>query len=209
MSSEIRRIRLGQQTDDSGWFWTDAVTGETGHLSSGLVGLREDDECVVELAREGLSWAATRWLELPTHVALASCGRGAPEPEPVLVNGRPLPITTPRPARPDLSVGAIRLVYHHMDARSAAERDADRSTKSRPAVVLRFDEAHHQVEISFIYGTNSAIHRSGSGRRIRDWRAAGLRKPSVASAEIEVRGRGDLGPVLGHLSSADRERIIR
>lgn len=207
MSSEIRRIRLSQLSDDGTWSWTDAVTGEAGRLRAGLDGLGPDDECVVELTREGLAWAAVRWLQLPAHAALAPSGPEARERDPVLVNGRPLPTAHAEPTRPDLAVGAIRLAHHHMDARSAAARDADRSTKSRPAVILRIDDEHDQVEISFVYGTNSAIHRSGGGRRIRDWRAAGLRKASVVSAETEIRGCRELGPVVGHLSDADRARI--
>lgn len=207
MSSEIRRIRLRKLGDDGTWFWSDAVTGEAGRLRAGLDDLRPGDECVVELTREGLIWTAVRWLQLPPHAAPAPGVTDTSGLDPVLVNGRPLPTAHAEPTRSDLAIGAIRLAHHHMDARSAAARDADRSTKSRPAVILRIDDEHAQVEISFVYGTNSAIHRSGGGRRIRDWRAAGLRKASVVSAETEIRGCRELGPVVGHLSDADRARI--
>lgn len=190
------------------WDWTDAVTGETGRLRVGLTGLQPGDEGVVELAREGLAWVAVRWLELPPDIAPAPSSTKLADPEPILVNGHPLPTTSPVPELQDLAVGTIRRVFHHMDSRSAADRDADQSIKSRPAVVLAIDEVHDQVELCFVYGTNSAVHRSGRGRRIRDWQAAGFRKPSVASAESEICAISDLGPVVGHLTEADLARIL-
>lgn len=207
VTSEVRRIRLARSADAVTWDWTDAVTGETGHVRVDREGFQSGDEAVVELARDGLGWVAVRWLELPPHISPMPDGTGVVAPEPILVNGAPLPASSSEPELQDLAVGTIRRVFHHMDSRSAAARDADRSTKSRPAVILSIDEVHGQVEVCFVYGTNSAVHRSGRGRRLRDWHTAGLRKPSVASAESEVCAISDLGPVVGHLSDADLARI--
>lgn len=64
------------------------------------------------------------------------------------------------------------------------------------------------MEVSFIYGTNSAVNRSGMGRRIRDRQAAGLRKASVVAAAVEVRAVDELGPVIGPLSPSDHAWLI-
>src|SRR3546814_2405857 len=75
-----------------------------------------------------------------------------------------------------------------LDSRSTAHRDAGRPSKARPGVVTWVDDHAEQVGLRLIFGTNSAVRREGLGRRLQDWREAGLRKPGfLAGAEI-VRG---------------------
>ena len=111
VTSEIRRIRLARAADAVTWDWTDAVTGETGHVRVDREGFQPGDEAVVELARDGLGWVVVRWLELPPHISPMSDGIGVAAPEPILVNGRPLSATSSIPELQDLAVGTIRRVF--------------------------------------------------------------------------------------------------
>lgn len=200
MTAEIRRLCLDDVCGTE-WLWTDVVSGERGRLEIDRDDLALGSEVVVEIERTRMGWRPRRWLDPLKPPPLQN-----DEPEPVLVAGRPL-VAGPA-AKPVARPGDIYSVRHEMDIRSTASRDRDRPDKMRPALVLSVDADLRQVEVSFVFGTNSMVRRNGSGRRIRDWQATGLRKPSVVSAEIHVRGYDDLAARIGHLSDRDDRRLI-
>jgi len=202
--TEIRRLRIVGVVDGE-WTWTDVVTGQRGRLHRCRADVEVGATVLVEVRAEGTSWRAVRWLDpapaAPDHAADV-------DRAPVLVDGAPIVVRDEPAARTPLAPGTIRTVFQGMDGRSTAARDAGASEKVRPAVIVAHEPGSAQVEVSLVYGTNSAVRRSGTGRRIRDWRAAGLRKPSVLASAVEVRAVDDLGPVIGRLTPADRDRLL-
>lgn len=201
MTSEIRRVRLVEAHGD-GWAWLDAVTGERGRAVIDQDGLEVGDELVVELSWSG-GWRATRFIELPPRAMAARLERPpAPEDSSDRRDVRAVPRWGP-PA-----VGEIRVSVLPMDGRTTAHRDAGRSEKYRPAVVVWIDDTNELAGVRFLYGVNSSVRRNGMGRRVRDWRAAGLRKPSVVETVEVTRSYRDLSECRGRLSEADRRRIL-
>ena len=58
-----------------------------------------------------------------------------------------------------------------------------------------------------IHGSNSAMRRSGKGRRLEGWRELGIRKLSVVSAEEVWVERSKIGDLIGVLGEADMDPI--
>lgn len=201
MSTEIRRLRIDAVADHR-WVWTDVVTRQRGRLDRDRDDVAIGDEVLVEIEPKGAGWRAVRWLSpAPEDDVLRDEDVAG-----VLRDGRP--IAFPDGDLDEVVPGVICTVHHRMDGRSTAARDIGRSEKSRPALVLEVDRATNQASVSFLFGTNSSVRRTGAGRRIEDWRGAGLRKPSVVSAEVEVRSLDDLGSAIGRLTASDRARLI-
>lgn len=199
--SEIRRLRI-DGVDGSDWLWSDVVTRQRGHLHRCRDDVAPGTEVLVEVRADGARWRVVRWIDPPPPVANAGAFAG------VLVDGVAHEVESVGPTRSPLEPGAVRSVFQAMDGRSTAARDAGTSEKARPAVVVAHDPGSAHVEVAFVYGTNSAVKRSGAGRRIRDWRVTGLRKPSVVSSAVETVAVTDLGPLIGYLSADDRRRLI-
>ena len=201
MTSEIRRVRLGEASGSDGWTWIDAVTGERGRGVIDHEALEVGDELVAEFTWSN-GWRATRFVELPPRALAARLGR-APEVS------RADPVDTsivPRWEPP--SVGEIRVSYLPMDGRTTADRDAGRGEKHRPAVVVWVDDEEQMAGVRFLYGVNSSVRRNGMGRRLVDWKAAGLRKPSVVATVEVMRSYRDLSECHGRLSAPDRQRFL-
>ena len=82
----------------------------------------------------------------------------------------------------------------------------DRSgVKWRPAVVVsseRYNQETPDVLIAAITGNLRAIPHPGD-HQIRDWKAAGLLKPSLAQAKLATVEATIVGRTLGKLTSAD------
>ncbi len=201
MSTEIRRLRIDGVADHQ-WTWTDVVTRQRGRLDRDREDVAIGDEVLVEIAAKGAGWRAVRWLS-PGPVKDVQRDEDV---APILRDGRP--VAFPDEGIDDVVPGVICLLHHNMDRRSTAARDRGRSEKSRPAVVLQVDRVANQASVSFLFGTNSSVRRTGTGRRIEDWRGAGLRKPSIVSAEVEVRSLDDLGPAIGRLTGSDHAKLI-
>ena len=200
MIQEIRRIEVQRPLVDSAWVWRDTVTGERGRARIDLDGLAPGDELLVELTCD-CGWTATRFLDVPPHLLSFDGlvgGDGAPDDGHV-----PHTVTTWTPP----SVGEIRVTEVFIDARSAAHRDTGRRSKARPGVITWADDDAEQAGIRLIFGTNSAVRREGIGRRLQDWREAGLRKPGfIVGAEI-IRAYADLSCRKGALSRRDRKLL--
>ena len=88
------------------------------------------------------------------------------------------------PRRGDIYL--VRLRFGAADARS----DDSRASKRRPCVVVAFDGDWAAVRP--IHGTNTAVRRTGCGVRLRDWKEAGIHKPSMLHLD------GPHRPALGH-----------
>lgn len=203
MTSEVRRVRLVEMAGRAAWTWVDAVTGERGRAVIDHEGLEVGDELVVELSWGG-GWRATRFIELPAKALAARLER--PRDREELPSDPVEDRLAPRWEPP--VVGEIRVSMLPMDGRTTAHRDAGRSEKYRPAVVVWVDDADEVAGVRFLYGVNSLIRRNGMGRRLRDWRAAGLRKPSVVETAEVTRSYRDLSECRGHLTEADSRRIL-
>ena len=198
---QVDTITLELQVDGHRWRWR-GVSGRTGTTTIELRGVRVGDQLVVGLRWQRAAWSVTRYIRFPEHTWLPA--PAPPDAPLVTVDGR-----TPVPDARDASVlpGDVRLALAHMDPRSSARRDAGRTAKLRPAVVAWIDRDRGQAGIHFLYDLDSAVRREGLGRRLVGWREAGLRKPSVASAEQLVRDLGELGQLVGRLAPADRTAL--
>jgi hypothetical protein len=86
------------------------------------------------------------------------------------------------------------------------ERDRGRLQKCRPCLVVAV--AADEVTVRPVYGSNSAVRREGMGRRIRDWREAGLRKPSYVTARDHFVPAGRTTTVIGRLSDRDLASLL-
>jgi mRNA interferase MazF len=81
----------------------------------------------------------------------------------------------------------------------------DRSgTKWRPAAVVSADEYNSgpDVLIASITGNLTAVAHPGD-HPIKDWRRAGLLRPSLLQTKVATVEASVLGRRLGHLSAAD------
>lgn len=200
MIQEIRHIEVQRPLVGSAWVWRDTVTGERGRARIDLDGLAPGDELLVELTCD-CGWTATRFLDVPPHL-LSFDGLFAGDAGP---GDGDVPHTVTSWTPP--SVGEIRVTEVFIDARSAAHRDNGRRSKARPGVITWADDDTEQAGIRLIFGTNSAVRREGIGRRLQDWRDAGLRKPGfIAGAEI-IRAYADLSERKGSLSARDRRLL--
>lgn len=81
-----------------------------------------------------------------------------------------------------------------------------RTSKPRPCVVVLVGS--DAATLRAVYGTNTAVRRNGSGRRILDWKSAGLRKPSVVARLDLTVALTAIQARIGHLSEADKRRLI-
>ena len=85
-------------------------------------------------------------------------------------------------------------------------RDRERDGKARPCLVVGVD--HDEITVRPVFGSNSAVRREGIGRRIRDWRAAGLRKPSYVGARDHYVPAAGTGRRFGRLTDEDLCRLF-
>lgn len=173
-----------------------------GHL------LSAGDDAVVEVGRVKGRLQVLRVLS-PERAPARLHGTGSRQDERhgVLVGGAPL-VFRPDPAGDDtVAMGQVRTAEFGFSARTTAERDAGLTAKRRPCVVVEVDGDY--AAVCPIHGTNSAVRRSGRGRRLLGWRAVGLRKPSVVSAEARWVPLAEMGPLIGVLGAEDRARLVR
>jgi mRNA-degrading endonuclease toxin of MazEF toxin-antitoxin module len=76
--------------------------------------------------------------------------------------------------------------------------------KNRPVIILSTDEFHQKRGAVIIEGITTRADYSLPGEwMLHDWKEAGLRAPSRASAILETVDLPFLGPKLGSLSEAD------
>lgn len=128
------------------------------------------------------------------------------EPHPVLVGGVPYAPGDEAAADDEVAVGQVRVAEIGFSAWSTAERDAGRTAKRRPCVIVEIDG--DWVVVCPIHGANSAVRRSGRGRRLLGWKALGLRKSSVVSAETTRIPIAGIGPLIGILDATDHRRLV-
>jgi hypothetical protein len=196
---EITTIRLERATGEGSWRWR-AVTGRRGESHVPVQGLEPGDELVVALRWTRAAWHVVRVVRYPDH---AWEPVAAPVEAPAVtldgVAPREVPGSVVRP-------GDVRRAEARINPRTTAERDAGITAKRRPAVVSWVGDDGH-VGLHFVYDVDSAVRREGLGRRLADWRAAGLRKPSVVALAEEVRRVEDLGGFIGRLSPGDRSAL--
>jgi hypothetical protein len=187
---EIVEVELVDQEDQK-WSWR-AGNGLPHHGRGTLLGdeLEVGDRLVVEVAISGGTYRLVR--------VVRTLSRG--------ISARVPPVhTPPRPPRAypvTRSAGSGDVVLRRL--RFSGHGDG-RNSKLRPCVVVEVGGPY--LRVLPIFGTNSAVRREGLGRRLRDWRAAGLNKPSVvASTEVWVSVAG--APPIGTLSDFDRQRVL-
>lgn len=70
-------------------------------------------------------------------------------------------------------------------------------------VVVWVDERQEEGGVRFVYSSSGAVRHRGMGRQLRDWRAAGMYKPTVVETEVHVRSFAQLGEMIGELSPRD------
>lgn len=185
---EIIEIELTEPADGR-WAWRATQCRHHGLDRLGLVGLARGDRLVVEVRPHGLSWTVQRVLRHPTHVRAAT--------------SRPRACAPRAAARPATAPVAGDVLLRRV--RFSSDNGEDRASKLRPCVVV--EVVGHEMRVRPIHGSNSFIRREGMGRRLVDWAAAGLRKPSVVSATdlwVPVSGPRPIG----RLGDADRRRIL-
>jgi mRNA interferase MazF len=80
--------------------------------------------------------------------------------------------------------------------------------KIRPAVVLSTDAYHAQRSDAILVSltTNVASRRIGD-HRLRDWKASGLPRPSLAKASLETIQRSAFRRTIGTVSDRDLAAI--
>lgn len=203
---EIIRVEV-TGTDGRSISWIDVVTGRTGS-GTGAEWLPVGSEAVIEIEERRGRCTISRVLEPRPSTATSR----VVDPMPLLVNGVPLtvgdpPAPTPAPRKRTVTVGDVRPAKVPFSAFSTADRDRGSVDKLRPSVVVAIEDDH--VAVQAIFGTNSAVRRSGSGIRLRDWRQTGLRKSSVVTQEVTWVAPSDVGELIGTLSERDRRRVLR
>jgi hypothetical protein len=85
-------------------------------------------------------------------------------------------------------------------------RDRGRLHKARPCVVVAAEP--DELTVRAVYGSNSAVRREGLGRRIRDWREAGLRKPSYVAGASHFVSPAATSGAIGRLTRRDLARLL-
>ena len=124
--------------------------------------VRAGDRLVLDVRREGFRWH----VEAVVDVDLVAPPARAPKPR------RP----HAHPARPP---GTVLIAWLPFGS------DPDGPGKHRPCVVLH-SPAGGSLRVRPLYDAGSALARREGGVRLRSWGAAGLDKPSVAVAPVEV-----------------------
>jgi hypothetical protein len=196
---EITTITLEAAAGPGCWRWR-SVSGRRGEGTVPLEGLEPGDELVVALHWTKAAWRVVRVVRHPDHAWEPAA---APAEAPAVTLDGVAPTEVPGSVvRP----GDVRAAEARINPRTTAERDAGRTAKRRPAVVSWVGDDGH-VGLHFVYDVDSAVRREGLGRRLTDWRAAGLRKPSVVAAAEEVRRVEELGGFMGRLSATDRSAL--
>ncbi|KAA0234316.1 MAG: hypothetical protein JJLCMIEE_02484 [Acidimicrobiales bacterium] len=178
------------------WRWTSETDGfreGSGKLSDLPDGVGIGDRIPVEVARTRSGNVATRFVPPPgTRVQHSPPDDAA--------------VSRPHPGmKRGLSVGDIVTARVRFSAKPGRP-DCWRGSKRRPVLVVAIDG--HSAHVRPIHDSNSFVRREGMGRRIRRWREAGLRKPSVVSSRVIDLDRSSLGRVVGRLHDADMRRLV-
>lgn len=197
----IIRVRI-QDVSAGKVRWNDLVTGEAGS-ASGPGWLEAGSEAVVEIEPTCRGLRINRVLEPQPPADLDA-------PSTITVNGSApvaaFSLSEPPRGRTGPQPGDVRSAVVRFTSARTAERDYGSIAKARPCVVVEVDSRDF-VAVRPIYGTNSAARRSGRCLRLKDWRAAGLRKSSVADLQVRWVGAADLGPLIGRVSEIDARRL--
>jgi hypothetical protein len=201
--NEVTTITLDRRLASGQWRWH-SLTGLTGCCAIEPLGVEAGDELTVELRWQRATWRIVGYRRIPGHAWHPDTGGGTPAPA-VTVGGVALwdAVNQETAVRP----GQVRSALATMNPRSTGEADAGRTGKVRPCVVRWVDPSSGHAGIHFLYDVDSAVRRGGAGRRPGGWRAAGLHKPSVASAAEHVVSLDELGAVIGELTAADRRAL--
>ncbi|MFQ5558084.1 MAG: hypothetical protein ACE5GB_11330 [Acidimicrobiales bacterium] len=203
---EIIRIEVLDVAGRSFQF-RDVVTRARGSADSGAFELETGAELLIELETRAGRRKIGRVLEQGgprgESERLTPDQATNPSDEPaVLLNG--VPIVLPDSTAP-ITVGDVRTAEIPFTSATTGERDRGRTAKRRPCVVTEVDGDH--ISVCAIHGTNSAVRRSGTGRRLQGWRELGLRKPSYVAAGSTWVRRDTVGDLIGVLDTADRRRL--
>lgn len=105
----------------------------------------------------------------------------------------------------DLEPGDVVVAFIRFTKRPGAHDQAS-DGKYRPALVMSVDG--DDVVVRPILGSSGAARGQGLGRRIKRWKDAGIRKPSVVSVDDRFLRRSDLGRRIGRLHAEDHERLL-
>ena len=81
-------------------------------------------------------------------------------------------------------------------------------SKSRPAIVVSSPRYHSARQDAVIVALTSQLDRTYFGDcEIRDWKAAGLKRPSIAKGFISTIKRTTISRELGFLGKEDYNRV--
>lgn len=187
-STEVVAIHLLEQESTGAWRWR-ALYGQphTGCDMLPLVGLQPGDELIARVVRRKAGVAVREIVSKPGHVR--------PSAHPVL---RAAPRTA-RPAGPQPGDVVVARVRFTKDDGSA------RGSKRRPCVVIR--TIGDELVLRPVFGTNTAMRRTGQARRIRNWKAAGLLKPSVVGGDELLMPTRAITGRIGALAEPDRRLL--
>ena len=217
-TSEIVMVELKAHRSNGAWAWQ-AVLGQPQHGETFFFSVdpaEVGDRFVVEVKPAGMHWNVIRVVrEVRKDGSQMMLTRTSPQSVPRRetvasgnCNGSPVVRTA---ADGDLSdhgtvsrfaVGDVLVRRIRFTSLSKGE---ERIAKRRPCVVVELLDG--EMRVRPIFGTNTAVRRQGLGRRILNWRAAGLNKPSVVSAEDVYIPNGGIEPI-GKLVGEDLERIV-
>jgi hypothetical protein len=187
--------------------YVDVVTRRSGVVDRGDLRIAEGDVVYVEIDRSRATPVIVRVID-----GHGGSSRDQPDPtfeeSPVeeatlLVDGKPFPLVLGDDDEP--VIGQVRTAEVPFSKYRTGPRDRGRTSKRRPCVVAGVDG--DEVTVLPIHDVNSAVQRSGTGRRLSGWKELGLRKSSTVSAEEVWVHRSTLGAPIGMLGPTDMARL--
>lgn len=157
-------------------------------------GLRSGDTLTVRVSQQRMTWVDIEVLSLAPAIPRASL----PDHDEWVPGPSFRRISKECPLREgDIVLQTVRF---------SKPDGSGRTSKPRPCVVVLVGS--DAATLRAVYGTNTAVRRNGSGRRILDWKSAGLRKPSVVARLDLTVALATIQARIGHLSEADKRRLI-
>jgi hypothetical protein len=188
-TAEGVQIQLIRNDGNGAWRWK-AVHG---HPGRGVVRFSGDppfspgDHLTAWVVATGTMYEVVQLISAPRHVRLE----------------RPKMRTSPHEDLANAPLAPGDLLYWTF---RYSKSDGSRCiAKKRPCVVR--EVTPEGIVVMPIYRRGGSIDRTGGGRRILNYKAAGLKKPSVVSAETHLIPLGAVRRV-GQLTAEDRRRLL-
>ena len=199
MQYVIIRIKVAS-VDDRSFRYRDSTTGAVG--SAELNGHSLEVGAVLTVKIDPRLEKLIQFVgPQPMLAAAPLANQEKPEEHSILINGKPFVL---EPDDPPVAVGQVRSADVSFTSHWTAARDAGRSSKKRPAIVVDLDG--NQAGLPSLHGTNTFVARHG-GRLLSCWREIGLQKASAISRQQIRADTESFGPLIGNLLPEDRQRL--